>query len=66
MDRVKKYFFYFLTSKRRGIFEYYEIDLSALEPHIVGPHTPDLGREVSAMSSEVDEKGYSEKIRRNC
>jgi len=42
--------------------EYYEIDLSALEPHIVGPHTPDLGREVSAMSAEVDEKGYQEKI----
>ena len=42
--------------------EYYEIDLSSLEPHIVGPHTPDLGREVSAMSAEVDEKGYQEKI----
>ena len=42
--------------------EYYEIDLSSLEPHIVGPHTPDLGREVSAMSAEVDEKGYEEKI----
>ena len=34
--------------------EYYEIDLSTLEPHIVGPHTPDLGRPVSAMSAEVD------------
>ncbi|MFT4577601.1 MAG: aconitate hydratase [Nitrospinales bacterium] len=42
--------------------EYYEIDLSTLEPHIVGPHTPDLGRPVSAMSSEVDEKGYAEPI----
>lgn len=42
--------------------EYYEIDLSALEPHIVGPHTPDLGREISAMSDEVDAKGYSEPI----
>ena len=42
--------------------EYYEIDLSTLEPHIVGPHTPDLGRPVSAMSAEVDEKDYPEKI----
>ena len=42
--------------------EYHEIDLSTLEPHIVGPHTPDLGRPVSAMSSEVDEKDYPEKI----
>ena len=42
--------------------EVHEIDLSTLEPHIVGPHTPDLGRKVSAMSSEVDEKDYPEKI----
>ena len=42
--------------------EVHEIDLSTLEPHIVGPHTPDLGRPVSAMSSEVDEKGYPERI----
>lgn len=42
--------------------EVHEIDLSSLEPHIVGPHTPDLGRPVSAMSSEVDEKNYPEKL----
>ena len=42
--------------------EVHEIDLSTLEPHIVGPHTPDLGRPISAMSAEVDEKGYSEKL----
>ncbi|MBT5029113.1 MAG: aconitate hydratase, partial [Nitrospina sp.] len=42
--------------------EYHEIDLSTLEPHIVGPHTPDLGRTVSAMSAEVDEKNYPEKL----
>jgi aconitate hydratase len=38
--------------------EVYEIDLNTLEPYIVGPHTPDLGRPVSAMSAEVDEKNY--------
>ncbi len=38
--------------------EYHEIDLSTLEPHVVGPHTPDLGREVSDLGSEAKEKGY--------
>lgn len=42
--------------------EVHEIDLSTLEPHIAGPHTPDLGRTVSEISSEVDEKGYPEKL----
>jgi len=42
--------------------EVYEIDLSTLEPHVVGPHTPDLGRPISKLASEVDEKGYSEKL----
>ena len=35
-----------------------EIDLSKLEPHIVGPHTPDLARPVSRMAADVHEKGY--------
>jgi aconitate hydratase len=35
-----------------------EIDLSKLEPHIVGPHTPDLARPVSRMAADVREKGY--------
>ena len=30
-----------------------EIDLSKLEPYIVGPHTPDLGRPISKMASDV-------------
>jgi len=34
------------------------IDLSALEPHVVGPHTPDLARPVSQMSKDAREKGY--------
>ncbi|MBW2312988.1 MAG: aconitate hydratase [Deltaproteobacteria bacterium] len=38
--------------------EVVEIDLSTLEPHIVGPHTPDLARPVSAMAADVREKGY--------
>ena len=42
--------------------EIYEIDLSTLEPHIVGPHTPDLGRPISQMASDVDKNGYPEKL----
>jgi aconitate hydratase len=38
--------------------EVVEIDLSTLEPHIVGPHTPDLARPVSRMAQDVREKGY--------
>ncbi len=42
--------------------EVHEIDLSTLIPHIVGPHTPDLGRTVAEIGAEADEKGYPEKI----
>jgi len=30
-----------------------ELDLSALEPHIVGPHSPDRARPLSALAAEV-------------
>jgi aconitate hydratase len=39
-----------------------EIDLSRLEPQIVGPHTPDLARPVSKLAAEVKEKGYLDRI----
>ena len=39
-----------------------EIDLSTLEPHVVGPHTPDLARPISKLSAEVDSKEYIDKI----
>lgn len=35
-----------------------EIDLSKLEPHVVGPHTPDLARPISKLRAEAQEKGY--------
>jgi aconitate hydratase len=38
--------------------EVIEIDLSQLEPHVVGPHTPDLARPISKFAQEVKEKGY--------
>ena len=40
-----------------------EIDLDTLEPHIVGPHTPDLARPISSMAAAVKENGYEDKLR---
>ncbi|MHB1486132.1 MAG: aconitate hydratase [Acidimicrobiales bacterium] len=38
--------------------EVIDIDLNALEPHIVGPHTPDLGRPTSAIGAEAKAQGW--------
>ncbi len=38
--------------------EVVEINLTELEPHVVGPHTPDLARPISKLAAEVKEKGY--------
>jgi len=43
--------------------EVIEIDLSQLEPHVVGPHTPDLARPVSHLAHEATTKGYPLDIR---
>ncbi|GJM43908.1 MAG: aconitate hydratase [Gemmatimonadota bacterium] len=43
--------------------EVVEIDLSTLQPHIVGPHTPDLAREISQMAADVDAQGYPEELK---
>lgn len=40
-----------------------EIDLDTLEPHVVGPHTPDLARPISALRKEIGERGYPEQLR---
>jgi len=42
--------------------EVVEIDLSRLEPHLVGPHTPDLARPVSRMADDVAEHGYPDRL----
>ena len=42
--------------------EVYEIDLSTLEPHLVGPHSPDIARPISAMAAEAKEKGWPTKL----
>ena len=35
-----------------------DIDLDALEPHVVGPHTPDLDRPVSELARVAAAEGY--------
>jgi aconitate hydratase len=39
-----------------------EIDLSTLEPHLVGPHTPDLARPISEVADAVTKESYPDTI----
>ena len=39
-----------------------EIDLSTLEPHLVGPHTPDLDRPISQIAADAAQAGYPREI----
>jgi len=52
-----------LEDPARYFDEVVEIDLSTLEPQVVGPHTPDLARAVSAMPAEAKAKGYPLELR---
>ncbi|HXV50724.1 MAG TPA: aconitate hydratase, partial [Nitrosopumilaceae archaeon] len=38
------------------------IDLSTLEPYVVGPHTPDLARPISHLADDVKKNAYLDKI----
>ena len=39
-----------------------EIDLDTLEPHLVGPHTPDLAHPLSRMTDDVRENDYPDEF----
>ncbi len=39
-----------------------EIDLSTLEPHLVGPHSPDIARPISKMAEEAKANGWDLKL----
>jgi aconitate hydratase len=39
-----------------------EVDLDELEPHLVGPRTPDLDRPVSEIAAEAEREGYPREI----
>ena len=59
----------FLTSDKeieKNPEEYFDkiikIDLSLLEPYVVGPHTPDLVRPISKLADDVKNNDYLDKI----
>ncbi|MFT7669225.1 MAG: aconitate hydratase [Planctomycetota bacterium] len=47
-----------LVNPEKYFSEIIEIDLSTLEPHIVGPHTPDLARPISKMAADAKANDY--------
>lgn len=47
-----------LEAPDRYFDEIVEVDLTSLEPHVVGPHSPDLARPISKLGAEAKEKGY--------
>src|SRR6187200_3377124 len=55
-----------ISNNRKNAQRYFdqliEIDLSTLEPYIVGPHTPDLARPISKMASDVKSNDYLDAI----
>jgi aconitate hydratase len=52
-----------VEARPEGFFDQViEIDLSRLEPHVVGPHTPDLARPVSKLAADVKEHGYPDRL----
>lgn len=51
-----------VTSSSESAKKYFdqviEIDLTTLEPHLVGPHSPDIARPISKMAEEVKANGW--------
>ena len=39
-----------------------EIDLSTLEPHVTGPHSPDRARPISALKDEAEREGFPDTV----
>ncbi|MGH7386658.1 MAG: aconitase family protein, partial [Candidatus Rokuibacteriota bacterium] len=52
-----------IRDPRKFYDEVVEIDLSALEPHIVGPHSPDRARPISKLAAEVKKEGWPASIK---
>lgn len=51
-----------LANPKKYFDELIEIDLSTLEPHVVGPHTPDLARPISQFAADLQKNGWPEKL----
>jgi aconitate hydratase len=52
-----------LEAPERFYDQIVDLDLSALEAQVVGPHTPDLARPVSLMGADAREHGYPVDLR---
>ncbi len=50
------------TNPEKFFDQIIEINLSTLEPHIVGPHTPDLARSISELAEDVKSNDYVDPI----
>src|SRR3989442_3704162 len=52
-----------LADPRKHYDEVVELDLSELEPHIVGPHSPDRARPIGKLADEVRKEGWPVQIK---
>jgi aconitate hydratase len=52
-----------LAAPKRFYDELVEIDLSELEPHVVGPHSPDRDRSIGKLAAEVEANGWPAEIK---
>src|SRR6187200_2648301 len=50
------------NSRKKYFDQLIKVNLSELEAHIVGPHTPDLARPISQMAKDVKNNDYLDKI----
>ncbi len=51
-----------ITNPKQYFDEVHEIDLTTLEPHLVGPHSPDVARPISVIAKEAKEKSWPTKL----
>ncbi len=47
-----------LSDPKKYFDEVYEVDLSTLEPHLVGPHSPDVARPISEIAAEAKKNNW--------
>src|SRR5499433_3367736 len=52
-----------LADPKKYYDEIVEVNLSELEPHIVGPHSPDRARPISKLAAEVKKEGWPAQIK---
>jgi aconitate hydratase len=52
-----------LADPKKYYDELVEVNLAELEPHIVGPHSPDRARPISKLAAEVRKEGWPAQIK---